>query len=497
MNEESARAATLLQAFETAQPPSPNWREEDRSWATRVAMDEGQGDSPEAFIARRSRHALTRLGPLEPAASTWLARRLWSPRWVAWAALAGLMLGLAADSIGSSQHVNLLAPPLWAVLAWNAVVYLLLLGHAMALAFRRPTRPGALVRLTQRLLRFGRRLPGAEGAAGSLLAGEGGKPLQIFGALWLRRSGPLSAARAACLLHTASAALAIGLIGGLYLRGLVLDYRAGWESTFLTAGAAHTALSVALAPASALSGIAMPDLAAFEAMRTAHGSVATVSGASAAPWIHLLAITLALFVVLPRGLLALAGALRAHWLMGHFPLPLGEAYFQRLLRQQQGDVARVWVQPYAGTPAATAAPVLQRMLASVLGDGLQLELAPTAAFGAEDAPGDVLPISTTVAIALFDLAATPEPENQGRFVHQLAARAPAGAATLLAVDETGFRQRFGADSGRLAQRRDTWRRFAESLGSVPVYVDFDAPDLAGAGRAVQLAMRSPVVAMAA
>jgi hypothetical protein len=494
MNEDSARAVTLLQAFETAQPASPLWSDEDRAWATRVALGEGEADGAEAFIARRTRHAVERLAPREPAAAKWLARRLWNGRWVAWAVLAGLLLGLLADSIGSSQRVNLLAPPLWAVLAWNAVVYLLLLGHALALLVRRPTRPGALVRLTQRVLRLGRNLPGSSAAAASALAGDVAHPLQSFATLWLRRGASLSAARAATLLHAAAAALAIGLIGGLYLRGLVLDYRAGWESTFLSAGAAHAVLAVVLAPASVLSGIAVPDVAAFEAMRTAHG--ATDTGVSAAPWIHLLALTLALFVVLPRALLALTGALRSHWLAGHFALPLDEPYFQRLTRQQQGDVARVLVLPYAGTPGPQAAAVLQRMMAPVLGDGLQLGISPTAAFGAEDETADPLPPGTTLAIALFELSATPEKESQGRFAQQIAARAPAGASTILLVEETTFRQRFGVDSTRLAQRRDAWRLFAESLGTFPVFIDLDAPDLSGAGRAVQLAMRNPVTQVA-
>ena len=79
MNETAARGVLLVQAFETAQPVPPSWGDEDRAWATRLALqDAGSGDT-EAFIARRAHHALQRLGPREPAAAGWLARRLW--RW--------------------------------------------------------------------------------------------------------------------------------------------------------------------------------------------------------------------------------------------------------------------------------------------------------------------------------------------------------------------------------------------------------------------------------
>ena len=485
MNEDRAREVTLLQAFETAQPSSPSWSDDDRAWATRLALEEGTAEA-KTFVARRARHALQRLAPREPGVAKWLARRLWHRRWVAWAALAGLIVGLLADSIGGSQRINLLAPPLWAVLAWNAVVYLLLLGHALARLLMRKTRPGGLVRLMQRVLRLGRGLPAppARSANGSASA------LQIFAKLWAQRSAALSTARAATLLHVAAAALALGLIAGMYLRGLVLDYRAAWESTFLTAESAHAILAALLAPAVAISGVALPDAATFELLRSAHGS--TAPGAPAAAWIHLLALTLLLFVVLPRTLLALAGALRAHWLARHVALPLDDAYFQRLDRQQHGDVAQVVVLPYASTPSAQAALALRALLAPALGDGLQIRVAPTMAFGAEDEVAAALPPGTTLAIALFDLAATPEAESQGRFAQQLAARVLPGAAVIVLVDEAAFGQRFGTDSARLAQRRDTWRVFAEALGTLPVFVDLDGADPGAASRAVELALRSPV-----
>ena len=499
MDEAAAREVLMLQAFETAQPASPNWSDEDSAWASRLALQDGSADAP-TFIAHRARHAMQRLAPREPGAAKWLAWRLWRWRWVAWAMLCGVVVGILADSIGSSQRINLLAPPLWAVLAWNAVVYLLLLGRGLARLLMRKTRPGSLVRLMQRALRFGRGLPGmgiSSASASASASASGSAPaLRTFASLWLRCSTPLSAARAATLLHAAAAALALGLIAGLYLRGLVLDYRAAWESTFLSAASAHAFFATVLAPAVALSGIALPDASAFEALRSVHGSAAP--GASAAAWIHLLALTLLGFVVLPRAVLALVEALRARWLARHVELPLGDAYFRRLTNQLSGNTAHVVVLPYASTPTAQAALGLRSLLAPVLGDGLQLQIAPTTAFGAEDEPAAPIAAGTTLAVALFELSATPEPDSQGRFVQQLAARAPAGVATVLLIDEAAFKQRFRADGQRLAQRRDVWCGFAEGLGSVPVFVELAGIDPAAgpqpshAEQALQIALRSPV-----
>ena len=56
-----------------------------------------------------------------------------------------------------------------------------------------------------------------------------------FVAEWSEAARPLLTARAVRLFHVCAAAVGIGLIAGLYLRGIALDYRAGWESTFLDA----------------------------------------------------------------------------------------------------------------------------------------------------------------------------------------------------------------------------------------------------------------------
>lgn len=485
MNEAAAREVILVQAFETAQPVPTGWSEEDRAWATRVALDDAGPGGPEAFIARRAHHAMQRLGPREPAAANWLARRLWRGHWAVWAALIGFAAGVLADSIGGSQRINLLAPPLWAVLAWNLTVYVLLLGHGLARLLMRKTQTGGLVKLTERVLRFGRGLPGPS-SVGAAASGSA-KALQGFAGEWLRTSAPLSAARATTLLHVAAASLAAGLIAGLYLRGLVLDYRAAWESTFLSAVNARAILSAVLAPAVALSHIVLPDAATFEAMRSVHGVAQT--GAPAGPWIHLLALTLLFVVVLPRSVLALVGAARAYWLARHLALPLDHPYFQILVRARQGEVARVFVAPYASTPGAQAGVALRSLMAKVLGDTVQIEIADTLAFGAEEDAAVEPPAGTTLAAALFDLAATPEPENQGRFARLLAAHAP----TIMLIDEAAFVQRFKADPARIAQRRDAWRVLAVALGTTPVFVNSDAMDEASA-RGMTLAMRSTVSA---
>ncbi|CAN5895071.1 hypothetical protein BH11PSE8_BH11PSE8_35130 [soil metagenome] len=517
MNEAAAREVLLVQAFETAQPPSPSWSADDAEWSTRLALA-GGAHSPETFIADRARHALQRLLPREPVLQRWLARRVWRSAWIVVAVMVGLVFGLLADSIGSSQRISLLAPPLWGVVLWNLVVYALLLVHVVRSLVAKPRRPGRVARWLQRSMLRGlpaagsvahrdaaalpaTSTPPSSSSSPSALA-EGDGALPRFAATWMRVAAKLTSARAATLLHAAAAALGLGLVAGLYLRGLVLDYRAAWESTFLSADAAHAALGFVLAPAVAVSGLALPDTAAFESLRAAHGGAAV--GASAAVWIHLFAITLLGLVVLPRSALALWSGVRARWLSAHVGLPLNDPYFQRLLRHRSGDAARIWVLPYAQTPSAAAALGLRAVFARVFGESMQITIAPTVAFGAEDDEVNraAVPAMATLAVALFDLSATPEAENHGRFAQHLAApidgadgtqeRAGPAAPVMLLIDEAGFIRRFGAAGDRLPQRRAAWHKLAESLGTPPVFVNLDAPDLAAVEAAVQRALVAPV-----
>lgn len=449
MTEEEARCVVLVQAIETA-GDSPLWTAEDRAWATRLAQQTAAADAPfERFLVDRTRHALERLLPRDAASRRWLES---GPRRGLFAfglLLAAFGLGAAVDHVGSMQRIDLLAPPVWAVVAWNLVVY-------VGLLVPRP-------------------LAGLRALLARRWAGDGAG----VGALWTRRAMPLSLARATTLLHAAAAMLALGLIAGLYLRGLVLDYRAGWQSTFLEPGAVQPLLQALLAPASWLTGIAVPDAAP---LRLQAGAAAS---APAAAWIHLYAATLALAVVVPRLLLAAVAAARAAALARRFPLPLAEPYFERLRLQQLGTRAQAQVLPYAAGLSAQAALGLRALLASVFGDEVRLRIGPLTAFGDEDAaralrpePGD------TLRIAVFDLGATPEAEAQGRFAAALGRDLP----LVLLADESAFRRRFGAYPERLAQRRAAWQALADAQGLALVCAELEAAEPAAAEAAFKRAL---------
>lgn len=494
MTEDEARQVLLLQAVESTtaaapqpgRPPGGPWSPEDSLWATRqAAAAVGEDASPERFVVARAVIAMQRLLPRDGAAQRWLARRGWHPAWVLLAVLLGLGAGLLADQLGPPQRVNLLAPAVWAVVAWNLAVYVVMLV---------PLPTGGL---RGWLAGLGLRGPGGSGAPASA------------GALWAQQAAPLMTHRAALVLHSAAAALALGLVAGLYLRGLVLDYRAGWQSTFLDATAVQQALGWLLAPASALTGIAVPDVAP---LRLGPGADAS---ATAAPWIHLYAATLALAVVGPRCLFALWAGRRAKRLSRRFPLPLDTPYFEGLhplMRPGRPRVLRLlWVAaaevpPPAlfGTPLAPwpegGGPLT--VLASEQNDELQLLPAPAMlAATAEPAapppwwapwrrgPADPLPAlrEQVAAVLLLTAPGAARPAWLARL----------GRPVVLLVDgpAAGADEAAAASVG-LHQRADGWLPEGRLLQALAAALDDDARlrRLADAWTARQAARFDAVVA---
>ena len=476
MNERQARAATLLEAFETAEPPHPAWSEADRAWADRVAREAVPVDaSVERFVAERAAHALHRLGEREPALVRGLARPAWRSGAVVATVAVAFALGVAADAVGSGRHVDLLAPPFWATIAWNLVVYVLLAGFLARDVLRRGETPPEGV-----FARAARAIAERAPALSRWSAAGRSDPARRFATLWAARRLPLGSARARALLHASAAALALGLVAGLYARGLVLDYRAVWQSTLLDGPTAHALVTHAFGPASRLSGIPLPDLAAFDAMRVTGEGVPTiarplpVAGAPAAPWLHLVALTVVLAVVLPRLALLAVSLLVAAWRRRHVALPRDTAYHRRLARLRGSGVpARIAVVPHGGPPTAEAALAVRALLADVFGPSLDLRLLAAVPAGDEDVVPPGLALDTTHAVVLADLAATPEAEVHGRLVAAVARALPVSTPLALVLDQSHFARRFAGLDGRLAERRAAWRRFGESIGLEPLLVSLD------------------------
>lgn len=481
MNEAAAREVLIVRAVEMAPGAEALLSAQDRGHAGRAAAelvrwqaaDHGRKATAEEFLARRAQLLAAKLAERSPNAFRTVRALHWRP-WIGIALpLAAFLAGAAAEHIADRRHVNILAFPLLGIVAWNIAIYLWLAARgSIALVSGSRGRPGWLQRT----------IAGARSELDTRAAGTLAGAFASFGLEWLQRSAPLVAARAGRVLHLSAAMLALGAIAGLFVRGLVFEYRAGWESTFLGAQSVHAIVAFFLQPASWLTGVPLPGANEIESLRWGAGA----TGENAARWIQLHAVTVTLAVVVPRLLLAAAERLREQALSARFPLPLDEPYFRRVLSGWRETPAQVRVIAYAYTPGEAASAGMQRLARHLMGDDAQVHLARPVAFGEEDAPVPATepePREPDLLVALFNLASTPETENHGVFLDGLGPRSRGPLAVV--VDESAYRQRLGAQAGadeRLAQRRQAWSGLAATRGRHAVFVDLEAPDLAAAAR---------------
>ena len=453
MNEELARKVTLVRAIETADSKHEILSDDDRMYATRSARELAQWQAaesktavtPEHFLQQRAEQILKRLAERTPAFATFLQRRRLGPAVSAGLPLLALAVGALADRIGDPHRVDLLSAPLLAIIGWNLLVYLGLLA-APLLRGRGQDIPPLLRRASVGAAALPRKLPHALAAGLTAYVGE-----------WSSLSARLTAARLARVFHLSAAMFALGAVLSLYARGLLTQYVAGWESTFLDAAQVHTILSVLFAPALALFPLQGFTLADIEALR--FGAAPTAAGG--ARWVHLYAATLALLVVAPRLLLAAFAHWRASRMAARFPLDLDHPYF-RTLGSAAGTSAPtvLRVLPYSFTLDEARDRGLADIAVALLGEQTRLMLRPSASYGddVQDALGgaDLNDPAVGTTAVLFNLAATPEAENHGAFLGHLVRQSSRPVLALL--DESAFAERMD-DDARLSERIALWQQF--------------------------------------
>jgi hypothetical protein len=466
----------------------------DREHATRAVLRSGDGPGRATQVAATAGgpRVMRLLGAraellFRPLAGRYpvfgdILERSRPPAWLTVLVLAGaLACGIALASLDGTHRINILAFPFLGVIAWNLVVYALV---AVEVA-RSLSRSSSGVRATPRWTgkAIGRRLAGLVDSTSRVHA-KLGEVVSRYVSDWARVGGPLLAAHARRLFHLGAASLALGMIAGLYLRGIVFRYDAGWESTFLGPRSVRVILGLVFGPASALSGIALPptDVAVAALRWTMSGG-----GGDAAAWIHLIAVTLGLCVVAPRLLLAAFAGIDAwRWrrarllpdsLLTYARSTLGAAHAGR----GSGEVRVV---PYAHEISAETRDGLQRWLESTFGRGARLDLCAMAPYGEEAALRSMLESAAAAGsealVLLMSLAATPESENHGLAIaaaRDASRRARPERELRILVDESAYASRLAGDASlavRIEERRNLWGAFVRGYGLDATFVNLAA-----------------------
>lgn len=265
-----------------------------------------------------------------------------------WLILLSALIGLASNYLGPSAKIHVLWNPILILIAWNVGIYALLAFVAVIRrtrsdnpvvsdVTRRPatrrtrsrqrSRPAYRPGFLQRRF-FGPALSWLLGATQAATNASDAKAVGArFVALWwplIRPKIHLSLRRA---LHLCAIGVAVGAVCGMYVRGLFFSYDVIWQSTFIKdPHVVGTLLRYILSPASTVLGHPAASTEAVAALFTAEG-------APAAPWINLYATSAMIFIVFPRGLLALGASRSLHRHQQFFQLDFFEDYYIDLVQR--------------------------------------------------------------------------------------------------------------------------------------------------------------------
>ena len=470
MDEHEARQVLLVRAIENTDARRGILTDDDRAHASHSALALAQWDAsasktaltPALFLQKRAGLILKRIEARAPAFGAF-TRRKGTLASVANALPAiALLAGVLVDRISDPHRVDLLSAPLLGIIAWNWVVYSMLLFGLAASVFK-PVDAGRT--WTARLMRLKAPMPGN-------LPEPLAAAVAVFTTDWLAASAPLIRARLHRAMHLSAAAFALGAVVSLYARGLLSQYQAGWESTFLDPMQVHAALSLLFMPAMSIVQLPGFSIAEVQALRLPQSGNATAG----AQWVHLYVATLVLWAILPRLVLAAVAGWQENRLSRDFPVDLKQPYFRQLVPMTGSDLPAVLrVFPYSFTLDEVRDKGLATVAMQLLGKKARVMLRPSTGYGQESGGTVGSPATDsagiTQTVVLFNLNATPEPENHGVFLEQFLKQGipgPVGSARSgntgfsVLIDESAYLERMGglgAATDRVQHRVRLWREF--------------------------------------
>ncbi|MEM6278588.1 MAG: DUF2868 domain-containing protein [Verrucomicrobiota bacterium] len=465
MKMEDTRKILALQAIEQSDESRVVLAESDYREASDTAgaplPKEVTPDEEHDFLSKRSDFLLIRTTSRFPQLSQWANKPASRHRLGIFAValfLFAVVLGFLTNELGPEKRINILSFPLLGILLWSLCIYvreffLLLRKRALSgeggktalfLDFLQPPSPDV-------------RSP--ESPEEKVLEGA----RTIFQKRWQTLHAPPLAARVKSILHTTAFLLAASAILGMYLQGLANEYRAVWESTFFSdSSQLRPFLQIVLGPASLITGQPLPSSEELAAIHWQAG-LSEVAGENAARWIHWYAITLGIFVLLPRTLLALFWKSRARRMEENLPYrKTSPHYFDHLLAISTGNSLDVTLVPYLATPSEETKQSLLKRLEEKFEKPVQLHWKAAVPFGEEDAEiaeleGEVIPV--------YDFSATPEKETHLALFQNLQDLSPEPVRFVL-LDTSGFERkakRFEDARDRLDSRQTAWENLFETV----------------------------------
>lgn len=382
---------------------------------------------------------------------------VWDMKWIGIGLCAtAFVIGWATHSVGLSHSFDLLAGPFLLVLLWNTFVYILLIAEY----FHTPSQPSESGLVSILVDRMHGTL------AGRCPSNKAAEAYSRSVSSWMRS---WFAPGAISWFHAGSACFTIGLVAAIYFRGIPIEYFAGWESTWIDAHGVSVLLGTLLKPASWITGIALPDSKeSWELMRR----TASFSRTPAGPWIHLYAVTLSGWIILPRLILSLFSCIRsARNRSSPPPWTTSDPYLRRILAlAKQGNNIGVAVLPFDFKRSSTIASgsyhdAVDRLVREVWGQNAHTCWMQRAAYGDEDSIWDDIWSSARDcggAMLVFDAHAIPENEVHGTLFESVWSHfSNESGGLLVALECTNF------DISRIDSRVNAWTQLTKPRG-IPI-----------------------------
>lgn len=462
MNPEEVRRVMIVQAVEQTDEKSRLVSNADRTEAASVAgapLAKNRSFSEEhRFLAARAETIIARLISRYPDESSWLLSSNSNYRLGLLSSvllLIALVTGFLSNELGPDNRINILSFPLLGILAWNLFVYVKEV--ILFLSYRDNFFCGFL---TEGFARF----VSTPQIGTQISSTEDSSPLnaaqKLYARRWYEFQLPMLSFRIKSLLHFVALTLAASAIGGMYVKGLAVEYRAIWESTFITdADQLRPLLHFVLGSAISISGDELPSVEELNAMHWQSGD-REIGGENAARWIHWYAITIGIFVLLPRTVLGILWRFKSSQLRQ--ALPYRETcphYFDYLLSISTGNAREIQVIPYSFNPDNGTKQHAVAALATALRCPVNVDWLPTIEFGNEESLGKLLLNQQNKQTLLFSFAATPEKETHLALFQALSENA-LGTVDFIILDSSSFDEKVGdfPDAEQLySERLSAWK----------------------------------------
>ncbi len=482
ITENQARRILLVRSIEQASNNGGIWTTHDAKAATLATNSMTREKSAfDLFLARRAELVIEKITKQNSGVVIELSKQhpLTLLGWIL--IVTAFATGLITDHLMADRWVNIIEWPIVLLICWNLgfVTYIVAIYFLSLFRHKMQSKSSWCTDILGRWQLWGIRSFTSRKKTQAWI--------KTFESQWCKNCISLNNKRISLVFHAASIAFSIGALASLYMRGLFKEYRAGWESTFISADTIHAIARFVLAPGAWLFNINIPDAEHIAGLQTSNGI-----GELAGEWIHLYAGSILVCVILPRlVLLAITGYSKSS-IQRNFPLALSSIYYTALKSVRAGYKAAVLTIPFRYELTAAMKSNLTMLLERSHGLSSSVTLEQSVVMGndSDDWKSALHHEGYIAVFVIFNLAATAEEDTHGRVMQRISKESKALVPVIPIVDTSAYTDQSpdrcdDRNKLRFSQRCDQWRQILDAVGCTPLFLNLLTVDQQDAQESVE------------